>query len=263
MPAHVFDRIPNTPDPRDWKMADHLVAQRLLSMSTFDGIDSALAAMRSKRFISKPTLAWAEAVTAYLKSTVGPSPSPVPFPPSPTSKVWADKLQLDQGQTGHCVGFGWAQWGNTDPIQDSYANVDGDDIYYEAKIIDGEPGQENGSQVRSGAKAMKARGKLAGYVFAASVDEIRTWVLTKGPVVVGTDWTADMENPDSAGYVKPTGPVLGGHCYVVVGASPTDLHFQNSWGKDWGTPPGYFRMKTVDFAALFANQGDACAALEV
>lgn len=264
MPGHVFDRVPNVPDPRDWKMADHLLAPALRLAANrvsgpLDSVDAALAAMAAKRFLSKPTLVWAEAVTAFLH---GNQPAPTPTPVAPTSKVWVDKLQLNQGASGHCVGAGWCQWGNTEPVEDTYTDADLHTLYYECKVIDGEPGQENGSQVRSGAKAMQKRGKLKSYVFAASVAEVKAWVLQFGPVVCGTDFTADMESPDSRGLVHPTGQVVGGHCYVCLGADGDTLWFQNSWGSSWGKN-GRFAMTAPDFARLFANQGDACAALEV
>ena len=37
-------------------------------------------------------------------------------PPFPTAdKTWEADFTLDQGNTGHCVGFGWAGWGDTQP----------------------------------------------------------------------------------------------------------------------------------------------------
>lgn len=173
-------------------------------------------------------------------------------------------MQLDQGQTNHCVGFGWAQWGNTNPILDSYQDSDGHAIYYECKQIDGEPGQEDGSNVRSGAKAMQNRNKLNAYAFAETVDEIISWVRTNGPVVVGTTWTNDMFSPDKNGLVVPTGATAGGHCYLCVGdiASEQSGLFQNSWGTSWGLN-GYFKIKWSDFDTLFKDQGEACAAVEI
>ncbi len=36
---------------------------------------------------------------------------------------------LNQGNTGHCVWFGWATWGNCPEVVDNYLNADGHAIY--------------------------------------------------------------------------------------------------------------------------------------
>ncbi len=264
-------RIPNVLDGRDWKVADHIDTAQVLATFTpgsIAAVDATLKTLHSSRvFHFAALLGWADAVTAYLHA--GPSPTPTPVP-VPTAVVWTDAAQLDQGSTPHCIGFGWAQRFNTLEAADpdaatfaGYVNADGDAIYYECKVIDGEPGQENGSQVRSGAKAMQARGKLANYAFAASVDEIKAWLLAKGPVVVGTDWLTGMDSPDAAGLVTVGGSVRGGHCYVADAYDPnTDLiRFQNSWGT-WGLN-GYFYAKASDWAKIGPGRGgDACVTIE-
>jgi hypothetical protein len=215
--------------------------------------------------------AWAKAITQAVKDLQGvtpaptptPDPTPTPTPTPATENPWHDPEQLDQGQTGHCVGFGWTQFLNTDPINDHDDNNVAHAVYYEAKIIDGEPKQENGSSVRSGAKAIKNRGRVGAYVFAATMDEIKQWIQTKGPVVVGTDWYNGMFSPDANGFIQPTGTVAGGHCYLLVGWDSNDvLTFQNSWGTNWGLN-GYFKMHASDWKVLFDAQGEACAAAEL
>ena len=253
-------RMPSPPDDRDYKMADVLKE---------DPLDVTFAALMASSTVATATKRWAQVVTGLLKAAPAPAPNPGPGPaPSPVPGVpdliWADPIQLDQGQTNHCVGFGWAGWGDADPVDDEYQNADADRIYYECKIIDGEPNQENGSTVRSGAKAMTNRGRVGSYVFAASIDEIRQWLQLHGPVVFGTDWTNDMFQPDAQGYVRPTGPVAGGHCYLALGdlTSEDAVLCENSWGLGWGLK-GRFKMKWADFAELFANQGEACAGTEL
>jgi hypothetical protein len=258
---HLLGRIPSDEDDRDYKMRTLLDAD-----SRPTELDLALDALLASHS-SKSVKRWAQLVTARLQP-VSPDPippiPPIPSPdPSPTENPWTTQVQLDQGETGHCVGFGWAQWGDTTPINDSYVDDDGHAIYYECKVIDGETGQENGSQVRSGAKAMKNRGRIDAYVFAENMDDIEEWVKTKGPVVVGTDWTNDMFEPDEKGFVRPTGGFAGGHCYLLVGWDDKDnLTFHNSWGISWGLN-GFFYMKAADFATLLASEGEACAGLEL
>lgn len=189
---------------------------------------------------------------------------PGPAPGVDTTAPWEDLIQLDQGQTGHCVGFGWAGWGDAAPVEDTFQNADAHAIYYECKVIDGQPGQENGSTVRSGAIAMRNRGRLATFAFARSMDEIDSWIDHQGPVVMGTNWTNDMFNPDANGYVRPTGAVAGGHCYQMLDRlDQEDAYlFDNSWGLGWGDN-GRFRMKRKDVEHLLNQQGEACFAQEL
>jgi hypothetical protein len=262
---HQLGRVPSAPDDRDYPLAAFLAND--------DPLDAALAVLQASH-AAKATKAWAVIATARIKAmspapNPGPSPSPTPpTPPKPTptgAVVWADNEPvLDQGQTGHCVGFGGAQWGNTLPIDDHFKDADGHAIYYECKIIDGEPKAENGSDVRSLAKVLKQRKRLSTYAFAGSVDEACAWVLAHGPVIVGTDWTNDMFHPDAQGFVKPTGAVAGGHCYIQVGYDPDAqvLTYLNSWGASWAQN-GRFKMRKADAETLFAKQGEAAAAVEL
>lgn len=255
---HLLGRKPSPEDERDYHLADFL---------SIDPLDAALASVTRSLVTSPAVKHWAKLITAAVQGAK-PAPSPTPTPPAPADVhdvTWADADSvLDQGQTPHCVGFGWAQWGNTLPIDDRFGNADGDRIYAECKVIDGEPGAQDGSDVRSGAKAMLARKRLAAYAFAKSVDEARAWVQAHGPVVFGTDWTDDMFSPDASGLVEATGAVAGGHCYVCVGDLPSQgmLLFQNSWGDSWGQH-GRFKMHYETAATLLGKNGEACAAVEL
>lgn len=171
---------------------------------------------------------------------------------------------LDQMQTNHCVGGAGAQWGNTLPIDDKYANADLHLIYYEACAAGGYPNTENGATVRDLAKALKTRGRLNTYAFAASVDEAIAWIQAKGPIVFGTVWKTGMFKPDASGLIHPKGRVAGGHAYIGVGYDPatTRIKFMNDWGKDWGVN-GRFYMLKADFVKVFAKQGEALAGVEL
>jgi hypothetical protein len=111
---------------------------------------------------------------------------------------------------------------------------------------------------------MRARGRLAAFAFATSLAEVNAWLDGHGPVVIGTAWTDDMFQPDAQGFVKPTGAVVGGHCYLLLDHidGQAAYLFQNSWGAAWGDH-GRFRMRAGDMAALLADQGEACCAAEL
>lgn len=193
-------------------------------------------------------------------------------PPLPLSMLWTDAVVMDQGQSSTCVGNGWAGWGDSAPIQDAFTEADARRIYYEATVIDGQPddpdkpgGGQQGSTVRSGAKAMQARGRLSAYAFATSLASIREWLAFHSPVVIGSDWTNDMFSPNLSGQVLPTGAVAGGHCYLCIGYDTVadKFRFRNSWGS-WGMG-GDFVMWSADLAKLLKgiqSPGEACLAAE-
>jgi hypothetical protein len=267
---HLLGRVPSPPDARDYKLETFL---------STDPVDAAVAAILADPQPARATKTFAQFCAPYLKAVGG---KPVPTPPTPPAPaggiVWANaEPTLDQGSTGHCVGFGSAQWGNTDPVDDHYTNADGDAIYYECKVIDGEPNAEDGSTVRSGVTALKNRGRLAAYAFTSSVETIKKFILANGPIIVGTDWYQSMFTPDANGYVSPSGVVAGGHCYIIDGflpASPSPqgpngivvkedtFVLRNSWGSSWAID-GQFYMTVADFATLLAGNGEAVAAVEL
>ena len=258
---HLLGRTPSPPDERDFRLSQFMTGDDNL-------LSRALAELKKtttgyQYYVTKgadppKSSHWFKALTLLGQTGVF-------WWPGVRDVSWTVSKQLDQGQTNHCVGFGWAGWSVAEPYQNvTYGDTAAHDIYYEIKVIEGEPGQENGAWVRSGAKAMQARKRLGAYAFADTIEEIQTYLHTKGPVVVGTDWTDDMFAPDAAGYVKPTGAVAGGHCYLLMGEllGEDAFLFQNSWGAGWGQN-GRFKMKTADFAQVFANQGEAVASLEL
>lgn len=261
----LLGRVPSQRDARDWQMRDFMLPapdDSLLGKTVRQVLDEGtfLSSWPGMLILWQ----WAK---HHQPTGHGPAAAPLAPAPGPSAAYrWEDNLQLDQGQTNHCVGFGWAAWGDCAPVEDTYQNADGDAIYYQCKAEDGQPGQENGSSVRSGAKVMQSRGRLGAYVFGSTTDEIKQWVTSHGPVVIGSTWTQDMFQPDGNGVVRPTGPVKGGHCYLLLGYDPgTDLfEFDNSWGTVWGRG-GRFFMSATDFDSLVAADpnGEACAGLEL
>lgn len=186
-----------------------------------------------------------------------------------TQKVWSTTKILDQGDTPHCVGYAWAGFGISEPVEDKdWDNDTGEKIYYAAKVIDGEPGQEDGTDTRSGVKAFMKFGFLQDntYAFTYSIDDIIVWIKTCGPVVVGTNWYDNMFYPNSKGVVTIGGSVAGGHEYMIVGCDDATKRFlcTNSWGDSFAIG-GQFYISYSDMAKLLSpsEQGDAVTTLEV
>lgn len=181
------------------------------------------------------------------------------------SKVWECHTVLDQGQTGHCVGFANAGFGNCEPLDSNLTNQDGHDIYYLAKTYDNDTDLEGGTSLRSGAKAMKRMGRIPAYAFAYNVDEIAGWVLAKGSIVMGTYWFEGMSEPDANGFVRVTGSPTGGHAWLILGykGGLCNSYFEclNSWGEQWGSE-GRFKIYKSDLDKLLKRQGEAVTAVE-
>lgn len=170
---------------------------------------------------------------------------------------------LDQEDTPHCVGFGTASWGINSPINTMYTNEDGHRFYYLCKEIDGEPGEENGSYIRSAAKVLRNEGRIEAYAFATNMESIKWWLLNKGPIISGTIWTEGMLEPDHENKVHITGKVVGGHA-ILLNEWTEDEHigFQNSWGKKWGNN-GKAYISVEDYEILFHYNGEAMTAVEL
>ena len=170
---------------------------------------------------------------------------------------------LDQELTNHCVGFSGANWGINLPIQDDYDNQTGHDFYYECKVIDGEPENEDGSYVRSIAQVLRQNSRIEAYAFANSMESIKWWLLNRGPLTVGTVWTDDMFIVKPDGTLDISGNVSGGHAYVLNGYRKDDyIRIQNSWGSGWGDN-GQAWISSVNFEQIFRYGGEAMTAVEL
>jgi hypothetical protein len=176
----------------------------------------------------------------------------------------APRPYFDQGARGICVGASWNHWLTTSPLY-TRSGPDPETIYKEAQLIDEWPGEEpayEGTSVRAGAKVLQAKGHIANYFWATTLAEIIECLKTRGPVVVGTEWTASMMRPSPGEIVEVSGRVLGGHAYLLIGLSENYQVFRalNSWG-EW-TPSGGFWLRFADFERLLHRQGEACIATE-
>jgi C1A family cysteine protease len=178
----------------------------------------------------------------------------------------------DQGQLGSCTGNGWARCFEFD--QKELGLVDFMPsrlmIYYFERVIEGTVRQDAGAEIRDGAKALakygttsetlwpykpsKFRTKPSKAALAdglkhqaiiyesvdnSNADNIRHALSLNFPVVFGATLYESFESDAVAknGQVPMPGKkeqTVGGHCMVIVGATPTCWIVANSWGTGWG-----------------------------
>lgn len=201
-----------------------------------------------------------------------------PATPLPIKRSWQiGAKSLDQGNTSACVGHGWKNFLRCAPMQTEAGPSQWDIYRYavahdqfktndnEANLPDGDRKMKGGTTVRAGAAALVAQGRLASYLWAFDARTIIEWLLTKGPVVMGTNWYESMFEPDDKGiaHISPGSSPAGGHCYLLRGADQEHaiVRAENSWGDDWGVNGGFF-LTFRDLERLTYDGGECCTAVE-
>lgn len=186
-------------------------------------------------------------------------------PTKARTRPWQLGPQLDQGQTPMCVGYSGRQWLTMTPVRYKEAQPDGPACYHGAQQYDGDPLPHDGSDSHGLMKFFQEQGLVGAYHWAQGIDDALTFLTTTGPLLMGANWHESMFTPDAQGFVHPNGQIAGGHEFVVdwYYESQKVVLFDNSWSASWNPVlKGKFKMTLDDFAALFADQGDLCAAVE-
>lgn len=202
--------------------------------------------------------------------------------PNPRSFTWPCDVYNDQGKEGACVGFAWSHELAAKPVVIPTNNKTALSIYNKAKTLDEWPGEEySGTSVLAGAKAVQSlvlnSGKHAmpEYRWAFGVDDLQVAVGRKGPAVLGVKWYDSMYTPDSLGFIRPVGNLVGGHAILCRGVKFTRLDntkpltldnvdrdrsyfiLRNSWGRKWGKQ-GDCYITVRDMDTLLQQDGEAC-----
>lgn len=198
-------------------------------------------------------------------------------------KHWSRPPILDQGSEGACTGYSAATFVNAGKVRPSTKNLlTGEaarELYHMARTYDEWPGESyEGSSVNGAALALRERGFISTFHWAREMVTVIRALLLDGPVMFGLDWTEGMMYPDAEGFIRPTGPVVGGHAITGVGVNvkkefrlgaSSQLHrgyvlLAQSWGAGHGDG-GFVKVTIEDLAVLLDGiefPGDACVAVE-
>lgn len=174
----------------------------------------------------------------------------------------------DQGQLGSCTGHGWAAmmvflFG----IDHMFSRLF---IYFIERMMEGTVSEDNGAEIRTGAKALSKYGaspetlwpylvrkfkthpsaaafasalsfKLPRYMKVATVNDIMACLSEGYPVVIGVTLYDSFESDEVARTGIVPMPVkgekqIGGHCMTIVGHDKKTGRFKtrNSWSPKWG-----------------------------
>lgn len=134
-------------------------------------------------------------------------------------------------------------------------------LYLDAQQVDPWPGGEpdyEGSSTDAPLIVLRNRGVIASWNWLFGEEQLWEWVSFYSPAVVGTVWRNDMSFPDSNGYIRATGPDVGGHAYELAFASHPRQAYRiiNSWSTLWGDN-GRAWISRADMASLLADDGEA------
>lgn len=189
-----------------------------------------------------------------------------------TQRYWTAFPAMDQGGTSQCVGYSGYQWLTASPVR-NMPKFEPENLYYAAQDVDEWPGTNyEGTSVRALFKVLKARGLVAEYRWAFDAETVIDHLLTRGPVVVGTDWTTGMFMADKEGYIDDIGSAsVGGHAYLLIGANRNRkkkngtkgaVRVLSSWGTKWADGGrAWLSFKALD--ELIKRNGEACTATEI
>jgi hypothetical protein len=233
---------------------------RLMAMTDYVQIYESPTDPRLGRHIRHDPRSWSYAYRAADLSTLASARHQSQIP------------TFDQGKLGSCTGNAATKCLSYEPFwsEPEVRTVLGSDaaadekyavgVYSEATGIDPYPGAypptDTGSDGLSVAKVLKSRGLISGYQHAFSLEALLT-ALAEQPVIVGTEWRANMFHPAADGHQTITGAVAGGHEYCLdeLDVDRERVWMQNSWGDTWGLQGRAF-FTWDDMGTLLAASGD-------
>lgn len=215
--------------------------------------------------------------------------APPPALPVPDLRTWPfSGIPLDQGETGTCTTHAAAHFLHCGPLPHR-GFLNPFDLYRETVLLDEYTDNDaeatgpiekmqGGSSGTGAAKALEKRGLISEYLWADTLADLTLWVLTRGPVMVGTNWYRGMFEPTPEGFVKipQRDRIAGGHEWLIraVDVRRGVAEAVNSWGilrfnaaptGKWGGSklrPGHFLIDMNTLERLFHEDGDVVSCIE-
>lgn len=180
------------------------------------------------------------------------------------SMRWSCPVYFDQFEEPSCTGFATIHAAIAEPfpvqgLTPTHARY----LYQRAKELDQCPGEDyDGSSVLGAVAAAKEFGYFLKYGWCFGEKEVNAAVCYHGPVIMGTNWTEGMMEPNEQGVIRATGKTLGGHAYPIMGYdNKTGLYrIHNSWGVSFGVMGDVF-IHAEDLAKLMSDGAEACVPL--
>jgi len=198
---------------------------------------------------------------------------------------------FDQGQIGSCTANSLAgnleflelqeqkasQTNQPEEFDAKFENFSRLFIYWNERVMEGDPTQDGGAQIRDGIKTLATIGacmesswpydpnqlynqpspdcftqaathKITQYMRLETIDDMKHCLASGFPFVFGFTVYEQMESPEMAqtGQLEMPGMFsssLGGHAVMCVGYDDAtqNMIIRNSWGPNWGLA-GYFLM---------------------
>ena len=185
---------------------------------------------------------------------------------------------LNQLEDGACVGFSWAHQLATRRGAVTTTDKIAFELYKAAQLVDEFPGENySGSSVLAGAKVVTERFGMSAYSWAFGISDAAKSLSYVGSCVLGINWHEAMLEPDSAGFIRVSGKLLGRHALLARGLKTVwvdkskahtfanlDLDrsyvlLRNSWGREWGHE-GDCKITVSDLSDLLTQNGECCVA---
>ncbi len=189
-------------------------------------------------------------------------------------RFWSSGGVLDQDGTSQCVAYAGYKYLTSGPVLNRHPAQTPEAIYRECLKVDEWPGEDfdGGTSVRALFKVFQVLGYVDAYSWAFDVESVVAHLISKGPVVMGTNWYTNMFMPHNrTGYLEVSGNLDGGHSYMLCGCDKKRhnpdrttgaVRMVNSWGVKWGQR-GRAWITFKDLDRLIKEDGEACVANEI